>query len=60
MPAIALMLQCSTRSFNKYKKDYLESLITDIRSLERDIAALKRERKTLKDENVDLGKVLRE
>lgn len=48
------------RSFNNYKKDYPESLITDIRSRERDIAALKRERKTLKDENVDLGKVLRE
>jgi len=48
------------RSFNKYKKDYPESLVIDLRSRERDNNSLKRERKALKEEIAELGKSLRE
>lgn len=47
------------RMFNKYKKDYPESLVTTLRTKERENAELKKERRELKEEISTLGKDMR-
>jgi hypothetical protein len=47
------------RTFNKYKKDYPESLVATLRTKERENGELKKERRELKEELSTLGKDMR-
>lgn len=47
------------RMFNKYKKDYPETLVVTLRNKERENGGLKKERRELKEELSTLGKEMR-